>query len=1494
VKRSSWWIWSLLVGLAASAVVGWRVISQRHEVERQQIENSLTSIDRAALEGRVSETNPVSAQQLALANRLKRALAVPENESGIHPVNRPTFTYWEGWARLNSGLNAIDEALGSRGRSADPRPDTYINAWEVVEAAIADSNFDIPASLAGEDYQRFREHIAKQEMLVSDTELVEALGLTLVDREGTRVLRSADQGALEAIGASMSTTKPDKADLSVLVAGEPVSVQQREFLSTRLAVLKKAEDASLRLARRFSELNLPEHEWQHRRVVTEDIQLPGSKFTMRSLVGQALGARKRQVAALGRMLNDPLNTDLIDRLNQERDLYRTAIEKLGKEVMEAAPLAASVMANPAEDVPSKFDDLRDQNLRRLGVLARELESLEDFDPELEKDRAIEDVRDPVKAEQLVADQAQRIATEREYIRKSRQIRLERVALALDAIRDFPNRVLDMGGVAGANHETDTLGDFTDADLKLILSDGGPFSLFLEGVPKDDIDAFAGALRRLLLADLSVIRAESALIMGAADKAMSGLGQVTTDLSLVRETVLSRFPTHTERTRKRLEGVEDETLDQQIRANLLFLAELGAEYVAKARAPVGPSQAERALYTALADEFSTMRNTLIRAGFSHAEFSHQLFIEHLREMTSDRRPIVTFGAADKARLAWLMWERGVLQYQAGDRETEPKHPLETIDFNASPELRELKRYMDSEVKYRELRDSAIREYQAYLDSENPEVARRALLGIATLKVEDINFQFGWKHRHGHSRETANETNGSRSPAYGIFSYVEEAPPRIASSASAMAHPRGGSWLGYQETVDHYRRGPSPTQVREIEKMLETLRDGTPGASQDIFVACRWLSGRLMEHVPLSRTRSALGAANYYLGDLPGALLTYYIPLLKGPNGASDESIVRNRYIPLDVEFQRINDKLKHMTESVDENDPAALTALFLALAPSPDGKTPDEDEISRFWGEYFEGVASRGPGLVRLQDALYDFNYRLAGLAERRAELLLSDARTDSRDLKAQAALAQERARGLYRAAGKVLFEHAARYPDEPGVARHHFRIGDAYFKSGDYVFAINAYKEYYRDRITSDRRFEMAEPYYVVNRIGEAYMHLGMNEGAAMRAAIESKDNNAIALESAPETMTIDAAIPAFEWNIMRTRRLMLDAGEGGLPRGSLPPAGALSSFINMAAAKIQAGRIRAARGDTSGITMLEDAIKLLRSDLIEARLFPSPVTGFNESLYYRDAQFQIGQAELELARAHRSLDAAQRDTAVFHGHLRRSAEAYDDILMNWPQPQNRAVLIRATERGRNLEDAMHEVGGGSARFSDDVYYLTILGRSEADWLKAVHHPDPLSTEVVDLLTASKSRLKMLNQELDAIHGKDAPVKGTTFGFPELSRRARFLFADVTYLEARTQRDRMDGGGSDRFTVIDRYKDAIAAYEAARGLHPHVYEALWAYAQELNCHRALSAWRPDHEAEARRMLAAADTFMDAMPNAAFDAAPSDMTREAFAEYFKWYDLLARG
>lgn len=1493
MRRSNWWIWSLIIGLAASGFVAWRVLSQHHEVQRQKIENSLTSMDQAALAGTVSETNPISAQQRALADRLKAALAVPESDTGIHPINRPIFTYWEGWARLTSGLNAINEALGDGNRASDPRPDTYTVAWERIEQAINDLNFDIPTDLSEEDYARFREHTASQWLGVEDAELADALGLAMRESASGRVVTRADEGALAAIGAKLSDKPPETKDLSVVVLGQEVPKLQRDFLATRLGALSRAESASFRLAHRFMEMNLPELAWQHLRIVNEDIPLPGKKLTMRSLVGQALAARKRQITTMAEMLDDPLNTNLIDRLNQERTVYQTAVERFRREALYSAPFAADLLKPHPKTGLSKYDDMQADSLRRLEVLHKEMATLEDYDPEFELERTTGETGDPDRAKALVDRKSANIDREKHYLLHNRRVALERVAVALDAVREFPVRVSRMGGVAGGEYDGSTLGDFTDDDLKRLLNGPGPFGAMYQSVTRQEQPGFASALRRLLLAELSVIRADASLLMGEGFESKAGLGQVMEDVSLVRELALRAYPSVTERTGKRLAGVPDQAPDEKLRANLMFLTELASEFVSRARAPVGPTQAERSQFNAVADELAALRKTLIRAGFSHAEFSHQQVIGHLRELTGENRPTVTWQAADKARLAWRLWERGVLQHMAGERDEAPRHPMETLDFTSTAEMRELKRWMDGEIRYRELRDTAISEYTSFLDSDSAEIARRAEIGIALLKVEDVSFQYGWKWQNGNDTSIGAEAAGLRSAPYGLFSYVESAPATIAGTPTALAHPRAGSWLGYQETTDYYRRGPNSRTVAEIEALLAKLRDGTAAADQDIFVATRWLSGRMVEFVPSIRNRGQLGAQHYHLGNLPGALLTYYIPLLNGPNGASDESVVRNRYIPLEGEFQRILAKLTAMINATDTSDPASLTELFQSLAPMNDGRTPDESQISDFWGSFFAGMAKRAPGMLSTNDALYEFNYRLARLADRRADLLLASARVESRDIKAQARQARDRARALYRAAGKVLFDHLTRFPDSPESARYNFRIGDAYFESGDYVFAINAYRNYYNDRILADRRVELAEPYYVVNRIGEAYMMLGMHEGKAARDARASGDPDKVALQEDPETMAIDAAIPAFDWNIKRVRRLMLEIGEGGAPRGSLPPAGALTSFVNMARAKIEAGRLRAARGDSEGAALLQEAIDLLRTDLIDSRLFPQAVPGFRDSIYYRDAQFNIGQAELELARAHRALPADQRDTAVFHGHLRRAAEAYQSILENWPQPLNRAVMARASNTGKSVSDAIQEVGSGIERFSDDIYYLTILGRAETDWLKAVHHPDPLSAEVIESLRSADSRLAALMMELDAIHGKDSPVEGTTFGFPDLSRRARFLSADVIYLQARTQRDRIAGGGSTQFAVMALYDRAIAAYQSARALHPHVYEALWAYAQELNCRRALSVWRPDQEREARRMLEAADTFMDALPNVAFDNAPKDMTREAFAEYFQWYDVLAK-
>jgi hypothetical protein len=442
-------------------------------------------------------------------------------------------------------------------------------------------------------------------------------------------------------------------------------------------------------------------------------------------------------------------------------------------------------------------------------------------------------------------------------------------------------------------------------------------------------------------------------------------------------------------------------------------------------------------------------------------------------------------------------------------------------------------------------------------------------------------------------------------------------------------------------------------------------------------------------------------------------TFYLPLLKETDLVQSRALTENRYVPLDTHVALVSGTINRWMDAVDTSSATALTELFAALAPTIDGRAATEAEIAAFWVDWFSAVAQRTSAMNGLSEKLYAFYSRLASLAETRAGLLLDRATVDAPDLRRRAEAAATGARDLWRMAGRVLFDYDARYPLATGESRRALQAADAFFQSGDYVFAIDGYKRYLKLQLKNDRDAERAEPFRVADRIGQSYLKLGAFEGVALASAKAKGDQAAIARETAWETMTLDGAMQAFSWNIQRARELLqTPVVPGAAPRNRLPAA-AIDSFIHQAQALIESGRLKTARGDAAGIKMLNDAITLLRTELVESRLFPSLVPGFVSSVAYRDAQFFIGSAELELARAERTKTAKEIDFPVLAEHLRRAAAAFDDITGRWRDPLNRALYERALENGKGIEAAIEEVGGGAGRFSDDVYYLTLLRAAE-------------------------------------------------------------------------------------------------------------------------------------------------------------------------------------
>src|SRR5690606_10138391 len=108
---------------------------------------------------------------------------------------------------------------------------------------------------------------------------------------------------------------------------------------------------------------------------------------------------------------------------------------------------------------------------------------------------------------------------------------------------------------------------------------------------------------------------------------------------------------------------------------------------------------------------------------------------------------------------------------------------------------------------------------------------------------------------------------------------------------------------------------------------------PSVDPDLFAAAWLRSGQLRElrRSPTGR-RTVGGGKEDYLGDLPGAIKEFYVPLLETTVGLPDSALIRNRYVPLAVHFERVSGKLQRWLNDVDDSRQQSLEALFVAIAP----------------------------------------------------------------------------------------------------------------------------------------------------------------------------------------------------------------------------------------------------------------------------------------------------------------------------------------------------------------------------------------------------------------------------------------------------------------------------------------------------------------------------------------------------------------------------------
>jgi hypothetical protein len=1534
VKQSTWWIWSLLFGVAVAGGVGWYVfVEKNYELELARFLSARPPMsDRAkAAAGTIAEdaapapeppkepdapTTPLSARNLSYANRLAATIrADADGKTTAHQRNREILTYLEGWYRMNAGLDAVTEALGTSRMPSDTRPETYLDAWDTVTTALTDGHLDIPAGLSDEDYTRFRTAVRAHWLASQQSDLAGALKLVFTERDGKQLLASADEQVLANIGVSLTDTPwpADKApDFTKLVRGVELSRAQRDFLATRLTVLSTTEGTAMAIAHRFSELDMPEYAWKFLTLLLRDVKIGGTPMTMRGLSGRVLTARRHHLEALAAYTNDAGSKDKLAVLERTRTAYKAELDNLSTELQSAATRARAIMT-PDKGGLTRIERLRSVNHERQGLLSGEMANFAEFDPVLYREKISKLFDTDEQRDGAVEEEAARVKRTQDLLVNRRKTRLDDVEIALNSLAKFGDELRMSAGLENGSDAVTQMG-LSPRDIENALNSSELLRPLLTSVKSGGdqkaYDEYLGSLRRVLLTDVAVLKARISRELGRGAESRESLARIASDFGRVRNALVAMYPDRTLPARRRIDEVTRDAKNAKmlppddVQLNYLFIEAMSADFDALARSSAVAAPETRNAQHQFALELNQLRMSMLDANFEAAQYSYQLLLNQLAKLTGNERPTVTYAAADALRREYAKFENA-LRDKADGRTTEsPVHPLDRVDFGrdlgkaSAREMAELRRYMDMEMEYRRLRDDAVAAFRQFATVDHPLLRSQASFAIASIMLDDVEYQHDWKWRNGHAPDPLASVESNRNTMYGIYSFVDDVPLFNEMSAAPTAHPYGGRWLGYEETLRHHRGGPAVTKVRELSATLKSLREVAPGADPHLYTAIRIRSGQLLEFLPPASARPVDAPdgsgeltryTDLYPGDLASAVAQYYVPLLKDHDAVTDDVLIRNRYIPLSVLFNRVTNTLNRWMEQVDMGSAPAISTLFSVLALPKDGRAPEEPEIAGFWRAFFSANAERTAGMMELPDRLYEFNARLAALADQRANLLLERSTENSPALRRMASEAQARSRTLYRDAGRTLWDFAAAYPSAPGEARRLIRTGDAFFKSGDYVFAIDAYRRYYEKRGLSDRRNERAEIFHVVQRIGESWMALGIYEGQARRAAETANDKDALMRETAWQTMTLDGAMQAFSWNIQRIRELMLSPGAAGEPQKRLPPEGALS-FISMAQAQVRLGQLRAAQGDASGTRLLNDAITLLRSDLIESRLFPALVPGFVDSVLYRDAQFQIGTAELELARAERSKTAKTIDNAVLYEHLRRAALAFDDITGRWDQPENRSLYLRSLEKGSSYADAVRELGGGE-KFSDDIFYLTIMRRAETDWMRAVHSPDPLSETVILPLIAAEGRLEGLVRRLNDLNGRDTPVANTTLGFPDLARQARTLYGDVLYLHARTLRDRLAGGGANQFEVQKLYQQAIDAYMDARKASPNHFLSAWAYAQELNCHRALAKWDTSEVAEEKLMLAKAPSYLASLTDEAFASAPDDMTRQAWTKHFAWYSQL---
>lgn len=1516
VKRN-WWIFSFTIGLLASLGIGYRVFSQAYEVQRAEISQHLTTLVEREKFLVAGQSANLSREYLNFANEMREKLAY--GDELIHAQNRPGFTYLEGFARFTGGKKRIEEALGSEDVPADPYPETYLSGFEQMEEAIRSGNSDIP-DVDGSDFERFKAVAASQIPSPDVTGLMKRYRIEYTTENGQIVPRQADDEKLRQIGmysvsadtlaqpasgaedASAPGVEPTPGDsnLRVLKLGAPISEPQLLFMANRSRMYDDLDRIYMSLSHRLTELNRPEYAWQFYGIVVTDQEVIGGIYRLPSLLKRTMDARRDHLQSFATFMADSTDSNS-GALKTAAETYTRHLKTLERE-LDAAVLAARAALSRRPELQRFYESEVDKLQQKREELA---------------DRKVRMASSSDLESEAVKSYREKETAEHEARALNIQRRVENMERALETLVLFPQFMTDAIDGEQAYMPVEEIRAILEPEPNML---NRLVNKVVEQMGRQQRQEYLSGLRTVWLTDLIVLRARIARLLGDGRTADGILSQNNLRLGTI-EKAYARVRVGIDEALKPFEkdklhdsGIasEYEAESESVRdigemgKNLAFLQDAVAKARNISKDTSRLSRAEQSRWEAMVDLLTMMRNSLVNASFESSELRYQIVLGQLQKLTGSERPIVSIRAAryyGQQHRNWVAQTQNWLA--AGAMGSAPAHPLNQIDYENERELQTLREWLVLEHDYRRYRDEALASYKQFLNDSDSSIVERAKFGIISLELDDMLYDFDWKWRQGFGVDASIGTN-----RYGVYAYAEPTNPVFSASEMQKMRAAGvtalspyeGVWESSDEARRRHSKGPEGRRLEVLDLYLSDMRKMTPSQNPELYIAVWFRSGQLTElRQAISYRQFSTGGKEDYLGDLPKAINEFYVPVLKTRIGVTNDDFTLNKYIPLAIHFNRVTSKLQRWLDDVDTTKRTDLDALFLAIAPASSRTEDGQEEISSFYEDYFRNIQKRAPGLVELADAVYDFNFRLGELAEARARLTLTS-ENNVEEARQAAARSRLLARDFYRVAGGALEGKFKESPMAEGAADANSRMGEAYFRSRDYVKAISSWNFYLDARLKPDQEAHLAIPFYITNRIGEAYMELGIYEGATMLAAERLQNDVLIRQEKDYQTLTIDGAMPAFRWVIGKTHALLKEKGEGAYVQNRLPP-GVLQSFVNMAKAQIELGRLSSA--DVAKATGLyQGAIDLLQRDLINPGMFPAPIVNFTHSMVWRDAKFMIGSAELELARLARlettTDDAARQQLErEFEQRLMRASDAFLEIARRWQNPVDRAAYEATVNRGVSYADAMIEAGESkAAAFEDDLYYLSTLNSARVEWLRAVYHPDRDSQVVLDALNRAEGKLEFLQGKLNRLVGdQERRVDDDVLTFPELRREVDFMIGDVVYLHARTLRNRLNAGVSSvtKADVRSLYNDAIRYYELATSLHPNSYLAAWAYTQRLNAHRALaepSLSEPEeseqHAKLTMRLLDASGTFLSGLPDEAFALAPSNMSRQTFEDFFVWF------